>query len=115
MENYFTKEDTKIIKGIAIILMLIHHLWGFPDRIIGGELKHILNIDGKSIISLIGAYGKICVSIFFFLGGYGIYMNAKKKNFDLLEKIKGLYIILESLFCFCSYCFHFFSKSAIIL
>lgn len=38
MENYFTKEDTKVIKGIAIILMLTHHLWGFPDRIAGGEL-----------------------------------------------------------------------------
>lgn len=27
----FTKDDTKIIKAIAIMLMLYHHLFGFPD------------------------------------------------------------------------------------
>lgn len=28
----FTKEDTKVIKGIAIVLMM-YHLFAFPDRI----------------------------------------------------------------------------------
>ena len=28
----FDKNDTKAIKGIAIIMMLFHHLAGFPER-----------------------------------------------------------------------------------
>ena len=37
----FPKSDTQIIKGLAILLMLMHHLWFFPDRIAGGELKYL--------------------------------------------------------------------------
>ena len=37
MNNYFSKEDTKVIKGITIILMMMHHLWAFPGRISGTE------------------------------------------------------------------------------
>lgn len=92
MENNFSREDTKIIKGIAIILMLMHHLWSFPDRISGGEFRYFISIFGQSSISYLGAFGKICVPIFFFLGGYGIYKACEKKPFDLISKIKGLYI-----------------------
>lgn len=27
MDNYLSKEDTKVVKGIAIVLMLMLHLW----------------------------------------------------------------------------------------
>lgn len=40
-ENYsninFDKLDTLIAKGVAIILMYVYHLYGFPDRIINGN------------------------------------------------------------------------------
>lgn len=65
----FTREDTKIIKGTAIILMLIHHLWGFPERIAGGSLKYMFIIFGQSSIVYFGLFGKICVSLFFLLVG----------------------------------------------
>lgn len=29
----FSKEDTLILKGIAIGMMLFHHLFGFPERL----------------------------------------------------------------------------------
>ncbi len=32
-EEQFSKLDTKIIKGLAIVLMLMHHLWAFQKRI----------------------------------------------------------------------------------
>lgn len=65
MDNIFTREDTKAIKGIAIILMLIHHLWAFPDRLVGGELKCLVSVMGQDSIILLGCFGKICVSLFF--------------------------------------------------
>lgn len=98
MENDFTREDTKVIKGIAILLMLMHHLWGFPERIMGGELKYYFNIFDQSSISYIGMFGKICVSIFFFLGGYGIYLSSRGKKFDIIGKIKKLYISFWKIF-----------------
>ncbi|RJV24888.1 hypothetical protein DWX22_11555 [Coprococcus sp. AF18-48] len=32
-EITFSKKDTLRLKGIAICMMLFHHLFGFPDRI----------------------------------------------------------------------------------
>lgn len=32
-ENELSIMDTTIAKGIAIVLMLIHHLFAFPDRL----------------------------------------------------------------------------------
>lgn len=89
---FFSRIDTKIIKGLAIILMLMHHLWAFPDRIAGGELKYFLTINGQSILIFLGMFGKICVSIFFFVGGYGIYKLSEKKEFNIFNNIKKLFI-----------------------
>lgn len=92
MEDNFSREDTKIIKGMAVILMLMHHLWAFPDRIAeGGFVSHI-NLFGQSAIFYIGSFGKICVSIFMFLGGYGIYKSYENGKFSILSKLKHLYI-----------------------
>ena len=44
MDQLLTKDDTKVMKAIAIILMLIHHLWGFPERIAGGKLRYCFHI-----------------------------------------------------------------------
>ena len=111
MNNYFSKEDTKVIKGITIILMMMHHLWAFPGRISGGELKYFFEILGQSSISYLGMFSKICVSIFFFLGGYGIYKSSQNRKFDLVKKIKNLYISYWKVFIiFIPIAFLFFSK-----
>lgn len=91
-ELSFSRTDTKVVKGFAIILMLMHHLWAFPDRIAGGELKYFLTIKGQSALIFWGLFGKICVSIFFFIGGYGIYKLSEKKEFNIFNNIKKLFI-----------------------
>ena len=91
-DTFFSRTDTKIIKGLAIILMLMHHLWAFPERIAGGELKPFITIGGKNTLIFFGEFGKICVSIFFFVGGYGIYKLSEKKDFNILENIKKMFI-----------------------
>lgn len=89
--NYLSREDTKILKGLAIVLMLMHHLWAFPDRIAGGSLKYNLTILGKSSLVFFGSFGKICVALFMFLGGYGLYISLKGKKANIISKIYGLY------------------------
>lgn len=39
MNGNFSKEDTKVVKAVAIILMLMYHLWYFKDRIVGGKKR----------------------------------------------------------------------------
>lgn len=95
--NYFTKEDSKIVKGLAIIFMLMHHLWTSSNNT-WRELKYIFNIQEISSISFLGGAGKICVSIFFFIGGYGIYQCSQSENFNIVERIKKLYIAYWKVF-----------------
>ena len=59
-----------MLYGIAIMLMLYHHLFAFPERM-GGYLK-----------SAVAA--KCCVSIYAFISGYGIACSgSKNKNSSL--------------------------------
>lgn len=75
----FDKQDTKMIKGIAIILMFYHHLFAFPDRLQEGiTYVSVMNIAANDISYYIGVFGRICVYLFLFLGGYGIYMISSK-------------------------------------
>ena len=84
----FEKKDTKIIKGIAIILMLYHHLFAFPERINETYIS-LFSIHQKTISFLIGDFGKLCVAIFIFLGGYGTYITYKEKKEGFIRnKIK---------------------------
>ena len=72
----FTRENTKQIKGIAILLMLMHHLYPYTDRIpYGMEVATDIVIMGKELTELLGNFGGICVPLYMFLGGYGLYMK----------------------------------------
>lgn len=67
-----TKDYSEMVKGIAVLMMILHHLWGFPEKIPELHLSH-LEVQ-------IGAACKICVSIFMFLSGYGLYYTFGKKG-----------------------------------
>lgn len=62
----FSKMDTAVVKGIAIIAMIIHHI--IPNN--SG-----LPVDygtGFSVYTLFGTTGKVCVVLFTILSGYGL-------------------------------------------
>ena len=108
----FSREDTKLVKGFAILLMLYHHLFAFSDRIQdGNSYTPLLTFTSVNSAELVGLFGKMCVALFLFLGGYGTWMSYQAKrarlaaggNFDevqtnrllsdfTLAKVKGLYI-----------------------
>ena len=90
----FTREDTKFIKGIAIILMFYHHLFTVPDRIEGMSYFSIFSLQGHAAANSIGNFGKICVALFVFLSGYGTYMatgGGKDATSVLTKKLCRLY------------------------
>lgn len=92
-ELTFDKNDTKALKGIAIIMMLFHHLAGFSERFpVGfeGFVSKWAKFVDDGYLHTFALNSKFCVSIFFFLGGYGMYKRWSKGNFNLLNTIMEL-------------------------
>lgn len=68
----FTKSDTSVMKGVAIILMLIHHLF-YSDELIR-KCTLILPYEDKLLL-LFSSLSKVCVAIFVLISGYGLYKS----------------------------------------
>lgn len=69
----FTLNQTFYTKGIAIILMIFHHLfWDYPN--IG------IQFGGMALSQRIGIIGKVCVSIFVILSGIGLYYTSNQEK-----------------------------------
>ncbi len=72
MSFFLTKTDSKILYSIAIILMLFHHISGFPEWY---NYCYIYSISKFIEYPLAFWGGKLCVAIYAFIGGYGIYIS----------------------------------------
>lgn len=100
-----TKDYSNMMKGVAVLMMIVHHLWGFPCRIPG---LHILHIEEQ-----MGIASKICVSIFMFLSGYGLYYTFKRNgSVHVVKRLKGIYErFWKIFFIFVPLGFLFFDRS----
>lgn len=90
----FTREHTKAIKGIAVVLMLLHHIAGFPERFpVGFEGFSSIwtGFVDEGYLEELAKCGKICVPVFFFLGGYGLYKRWESGKFSLSGSIVSQY------------------------
>ena len=113
MDNYLTRDDTTVMKCIAICCMLMHHLWCFPSRIAGAPLVNLTTVFNIPSTLYLGMFGYICVPLFFFLGGYGIYKSDYGKKYDILARLKKLYFAYWKVFLiFIPIGFLFFSSQA---
>lgn len=73
-EFLFDKRQTNIAKGIAILLLLWHHLF-FNNPEAYDLFSSFFIIKGIPIESLISTIFKVCVAVFLFLSGYGLYIS----------------------------------------
>ena len=75
--------------------MLIHHLFAYPDRL------NYSYIGFLGIERHIGEFGKICVAMFLFLSGFGVYYSLHnstsiKESFKkCINKMKLIYDIAK--------------------
>ena len=58
-----SRQDTSILKGVAICAMLFHHLYCYPPECVE---------QYTGFLFYLGVLGKVCVSIFLFCSGYGL-------------------------------------------
>ncbi|HSD39952.1 MAG TPA: acyltransferase [Rhodocyclaceae bacterium] len=71
-----SRDDTNWLKGIAVVLMMCHHLFAFPERILP-PATYIPLWPGVDFEGTLAQFGKICVPLFLFLSGYGIACSAQ--------------------------------------
>ena len=76
--NAFSKEDSLKVKGIAIILMMIHHCFLSPERYQGQNV--IFAPFSENAWNEWALYFKICVAIFVFISAYGLTVTFKSMN-----------------------------------
>lgn len=76
-----SKRETQALHGLAILLMLYHHLFCIQTRI------HVsyYSLLGRGIEEKAAWFGKICVAIFAFTSGYGLCKSAKYRKLGGLK------------------------------
>lgn len=76
MNYQFSKRDTNIVKGVAIIAMLFHHCYVTEVSF----KAHGVSFApfSKGTVVTLAQWSKVCVGIFVFLSAYGIALSLKK-------------------------------------
>ncbi|MCH5308522.1 MAG: acyltransferase [Prevotella sp.] len=80
------KDDTLVLKGIALLFLLIHHLFYQND----GLYNDIQLWKDHYLMQEIGIMSKVCVAIFVFLSGYGLAVGTK--NNEGIPDLRKFYI-----------------------
>lgn len=69
------KDNSLMLKGVGILLMLVHHLfyseWSQP-------LYDDITIHGVGVVNQLGVFCKLCVAVFIFVSGYGLAVSTPK-------------------------------------
>lgn len=89
MESVFKKSDTNVIKGVAVCLLLWHHLF-YNVNVIESSFSSF------NISQIISYYSKVCVAIFIILSGYGLaksyHLNKYSIGIFYKKHFKKLYL-----------------------
>lgn len=70
-----SKQESTAIKGVALIMMIIHHSW---NTTLVGHLSLMLATPPEKIFDIISGQCKLCVAVFAFLSGW-IFWELKEK------------------------------------
>lgn len=91
----FTKENTLVAKGVAIVFMLLHHLFAFPNRIKQGDFFSLIHIGNIDLLLGLSYFGNVCIGIYIFLSGIGAYHKYNKnKQYTIRNSTKGIFTFL---------------------
>jgi len=83
------KEETQIMKGVAILLMIFYHLFDQLD--VDNQLHNLLYIGNVPLCYILSKASNP-VSFFLFLGGYGLYKVNERGDRHKFSRVLRLYI-----------------------
>lgn len=84
--DLLSKNDTMVLKGIALLLLLCHHLF-YTNA---GLFDDIHLFGSHYLVQEIGKFSKVCVTMFVLLSGYGLAVGAEKS--EGIFSIKSFYL-----------------------
>ncbi|MBE6737519.1 MAG: acyltransferase [Ruminococcaceae bacterium] len=77
----FSKKHTDLAKGVACLLLLLHHLfYNSPATI--AKFTPFLMVCGVPLACVLSGLGKVCVAMFLMLSGYGVAVLLNKHTCD---------------------------------
>ncbi|MCM3650414.1 acyltransferase family protein [Metabacillus litoralis] len=79
-----TKKDMKILKGVAILFMLLLHLFARKEE--NRLYETFPEFNGVPLIYYLGLFGDACVPIYCFASGYGLFMVMNKDQQFIVRK-----------------------------
>ena len=83
----FSPRDTNIVKAVAVVMLLTHHLYM-------GVLPAPIDIANERLLTVIATLSKVCVATFVMLSGYGLAVSFKRREerdpvrFTLIHTLK---------------------------
>lgn len=96
--DFFNRDIIGVVKGIALILMFIHHFFTFPSWWVEGVSYPKLEV----LAPYFCVPTKICVSIFCFITGYFYFFNKNQTYKYATRKISDLLISYWLVFLICA-------------
>ena len=91
---FFNRDTTSIIKGIALIMMFVHHFFTFPAWWGEGISYPLIEKVSRYFCAPL----KLCVPIFCFITGYFYYFNKNKSYKYSFKKITDILISYWTVF-----------------
>ncbi len=85
-----TKEDTKILKGISILIMIWLHTFLYKSNV--DLLTCFIYLGKTPLVTLIKDFCTICIHLYLFLGGYGLYVTFKNRRLQSKRRVFFLYL-----------------------
>lgn len=73
---FISKPESAMLQAVAVMLMVWHHLFGFPERI---HVPYVLLTDEVfpfHVETMMSYFGRICIAVFAFVSGYGMRKKA---------------------------------------
>lgn len=98
----YGKQEANAVKAVAILMMVFHHLFGFPEWVDSNNMFLDFSIGNHQFFNTLATYCKICVSLFMFSTGYSLAINENqttnyrsvfKKAFSFLRKYWCIFAI----------------------
>ena len=87
-----TKRDSKMLKGVAILAMLMLHLFCRKDNL---PYTPLLWVGDTPLIYYFGLFGDICVAIYCFVSGYAhLYTILRNRTAATLEAPSSIFALI---------------------
>lgn len=85
-----TKNDSKVLKGISILIMIWLHTFLYKNNV--DLLTCSIYIGNMPLVILIRNFCGICIHLYLFLGGYGLYICYINRNLHSSWRVFYLYL-----------------------